>query len=118
MVKRVTRMLVAFIVALGLAMPAGVRAMPMPGATMGMAKTFAQPCQQCPRSHQTGGTTSDKMPACQGMACISAPALLPSPVLMPARASLTAVHVSPVTARLAGAAPVPDPFPPRPAIFR
>lgn len=107
-------MLIAFLVALGLTMPAGVRAMPMPATMIGMAMTVDQPCQRCP---QPGSTTPGKVPACQAMACISVPAVLPSPVLLPARVLFGPTYASPLTAGMAGAEPTPDPFPPRPIIL-
>jgi hypothetical protein len=115
MLKRVTRVLIAFIVALGVAMPVGAGAMSMPGD---MVATVAdQPCQRCPQLHQTGSTTSDKMPGCQALACINAPAVLPSPVLLPGRILLEAPYVSPVAVHVAGTEPAPDPFPPRPVVL-
>lgn len=36
MLRQASRALIAFLVALGLTMPAGVRTMPMPAATVGM----------------------------------------------------------------------------------
>jgi hypothetical protein len=117
MLKRVPRMLVVFIVAFGLAMPAGGGAMAMSGDMMGMVKAVEQPCPHCPQPYQTGGTTPDKMPGCQALACISTPAVLPNPVLMPTRALMGLAYMSLLTPRFAGAAPVPDPFPPRPIIL-
>jgi hypothetical protein len=115
MLERATRVLIAFIVAFAVALSAGVRATPMPGDMMGNA--VDQPCQHCPQPHQPGSTTPGKMPACQALACISAIAVLPSPVLVPGRAFLRAAYVSPALARLAGAEPAPDPFPPRPVVL-
>jgi hypothetical protein len=118
MLRRAIRVLIAFIVALGLAMPVGVRAMPMAGAMTGMAKAAAgQLCQYCPQPHQTGNTSPDRMPGCQALACISAPAVLPSPALLPARAFLGTTYANPLIAHLAGAEPAPDPFPPRPVVL-
>lgn len=116
MLRRATRALIAFLVALGLTMPAGVRAMPMSGDMMGHA--FDQPCQDCPQHHQNGGsTTLDKMLGCQALACVSASAVLPSSVLLPARALFGTAYVSPEATPLAGAEPVPNPFPPRPIVL-
>jgi hypothetical protein len=113
MLRRGTRILVALLVALGLAVPAGVRAMPMPGSMAAMAAD--QPCQHCPRPNQT---TPDKMPGYPAPACISAPAVLPSPVLLLRRILLQPAYVRPVAAHLAGAEPAPDTFPPRPLVLR
>jgi hypothetical protein len=119
MLRQATRVLIAFLVALGLAMPAGAIAMPMPGTTMSMgtAKAIDRPCQHCPQPHQPGSASPDKMPTCQALACISASAVLPSPMLLPGRMLLGTAYVSAVPARLAGAAPAPDPFPPRPIVL-
>ena len=105
-------MLIAFFVALGLTMPAGVRAMQMPAATVGMmAMTVDQPCQHCPQP------LPDKTSVCQALGCINAPAVLPSSVLLPGRVLLGAAYANPVAAHLAGAETAPDPFPPRPIVL-
>jgi hypothetical protein len=117
MLRRVTRTLVAILVALGLTMPAVAHAMPMPAAVMGMVPAVDQPCQHCPQPHQTGSTAPDKMQACQVLACINAPAILPGPMLLPGRVLLGVPYGSPVATRLIGAASAPDPFPPRPVIL-
>ena len=117
MAKSIARTLLALIVALAVAIPVSVRAMPMAmsGDNMaGMAR--AQPCQKCPE-HQSGSTAPDKMPACPALACVTAPAVLPIPTLLPARIALRADYVWPPAARLAGADPAPDPFPPRPIVL-
>ena len=112
MLRRASRVLIAFLVALGLTMPAGARAMPMPATMVGMmAMTVDQPCQHCPQP------VPDKMSACQALACMSVPAVLPSPVLLPGRVLLGAAYATPLAARLAGAEPAPDPFPPRPIVL-
>ena len=116
MLKRTARVLIGFIVALGLTIPASVRAMPMPGATMDMAQATKVPCQECPQPHQTN-TTPDKMPTCQTFGCISAAAVLPSPVLLAGRVLLGTAYISPEATRFAGAEPDPDPFPPRPIVL-
>lgn len=119
MVKSVARILVAVLAVVAIAMPAGARIIPMadnimPVSADMMGKAAGEPCQNCPQPHQPGGMTPDKMPACPVLACITAPALLPSPVLVPERIALNAEYVWPAAAGLAGADPAPDPFPPRP----
>ena len=118
MVKSIARVLLALIVALAVAMPVSVRAMPMvmSGSDMsGMAGD--QPCQNCPDHQQQGNTAPDKLPACPAAACITAPAVLPVPALVPGRIALRSDYVWPPAARLAGADPAPDPFPPRPIVI-
>lgn len=118
MAKSVGRVLLALIIALAVAMPVSVRAMPMAmsgGDMAGMASD--QPCQNCPDHQQQGNTAPDKMPACPALACITAPAVLPVPTLLPGRIAVRADHVWPRAVRLAGADPAPDPFPPRPIVI-
>lgn len=116
MLRRVTHVLIAFVVALAMTMPAGVSAMPMPAGTMG--KAVDQPCQKCPQPHPGGSTNPDKMSACQALGCISTPAVLPSPILTLGRVLLLrAAHVRPPAVRWSGADPAPDPFPPRPFVL-
>ena len=118
MAKSVARAILVLIVALAVAMPVSVRAMPMAMSGDHMAGMAGdQPCQNCPDQNQSsGGTAPDKMPACPGLACISAPAVLPMPAALPGRIGLAADYVWPPAARLAGADPAPDPFPPRPIV--
>jgi hypothetical protein len=118
MAKSVARALLVLIVALAVAMPVSVRAMPMAMSADNMAGMAGdQPCQNCPEPQQHGSTAPDKMPACPALACIAAPAVLPVPALLPARITLRADYVWPPAARLAGADPAPDPFPPRPIVL-
>ena len=117
MAKSIARVFFALIVALAVAMPASVRAMPMAmsGDNMsGMAGD--QPCQQCPEPQQHGNMAPDKMPACPALACIAASAVLPVPAVLPERIAVRADYVWPPAERLAGADPSPDPFPPRPIV--
>lgn len=114
MAKSVARVLLALIVAFVVAMPVSVRAMPMAMSGDNMARIGGdQPCQKCPEQHQSGSTAPDKMPVCPALACIAAPAVLPMPAQLPGRIAVRADWVWPPAARLAGADPVPDPFPPR-----
>lgn len=118
MAKSVVRMIFAFIVALAVAMPASARAMPMVmlgDHIAGMAGD--QPCRNCSGSRQSGTTAPDKMPVCPVFACITAPAVLPAPAQLPGPIALRANYVRLPDARLAGADPAPDPFPPRPIVL-
>lgn len=118
MAKSVVRALLVLIVALAVAMPVGVRAMPMAMSGDHMAGMAGdQPCQSCPDQHQSGSTAPDKMPTCPVLACISAPAVLPMPALLPGRVALRADYIWSPAARLAGADLAPDPFPPRPIVL-
>lgn len=118
MAKSVAHMLLALIVALAVAMPVSVHAMPMAmsdGNMAGMAGD--QPCQKCPEQHQAGNTAPAKMPACPALACVAAPAVLPMPTRLLDRVALRTDHVWPPAAQLAGADSAPDPFPPRPIVL-
>jgi hypothetical protein len=115
MLRRATRVLIAFLVALAVTMPAGARAMPMPAMSDGVAAD--QPCQKCPQPDQTGNTTPDKMPACQAFVCASALATLPAPALVPGRIQFRIAYALARPARWADTAPAPDPFPPRPIVL-
>ena len=118
MAKSVARALLVLIVALAVAMPVNVSAMPMAMSGDYMAGMAGdQPCQNCPDQHHSGSTAPDKMPACPALACISAPAVLPMLAVLPGRIALRADYVWPPATRLAGAHPAPDPFPPRPIVL-
>lgn len=116
MAKSVAHALLVLIVAFAVAMPLSARAMSMAMSGDHMAGMVGdQPCQNCPDQH--GSTAPDKMPVCPVLACISAPAVLPIPALLPGRIALRADYDWPPAARLAGADPAPDPFPPRPIVL-
>jgi hypothetical protein len=110
MQRRLTHVLIAFLVAAIATLPVSVRAMPMPAGMTGT--TFQQPCPNCPHVARDGAD-SGKMPGCHGLACACPAATLPSPARLPARALLRAAYllVSPV--RWEAAARAPDPYPPR-----
>lgn len=121
MLRSVTRVLIALVVAFAVAMPAGARVMPMVGVGMPistgmMEKATDQRCQNCPE-HQSGSTAPEKMSGCPALACIAAPAVVPSPTPPPGRISFQMECTWPVMALLAGADPAPDPFPPRPVVL-
>ena len=107
-------LLIAFIVALAAAMPAGVRAMPMLPAGSGMGD---QPCQNCPQPNPTGNTSPDKMAPCQAFACTNVLATLPTATPIRARVRFGVAYVQPPSARWTETTPAPDPFPPRPVVL-
>lgn len=118
MAKSVARVLLVLIVALAVTMPVSVRAMPMAMSGDHMAGMVSdQPCQNCPEPQQSGSTMPDKMQVCPVLACLSVPVVLPMPAVLPGRIALRADYVWPPAARLAGADPAPDPFPPRPIVL-
>jgi hypothetical protein len=111
MLRRLPQVLLAFIVALAVALPVNVRAMPMPGGMSGPA--IQQQCANCPHPARTGANP-DKMPACQVLACAGAVAMLPSPALLPGRVLLRVAYLTVSPIRWTAAARAPDPFPPKP----
>ena len=110
MLRRLTHVLLAFIFALAMALPASVHAMPMPAGMTGVA--VQQHCPSCPHPARTG-TNPDKMPVCQVLACAGAVATLPSPALLPGRVLLRSAYLAAPPVRWTPAARAPDPFPPR-----
>jgi hypothetical protein len=115
MLRRVTRVLIALVIALAATMPVGVHAVPMPSALNGMAAD--QPCPSCPQHPRTGDTNPDKMPACQILACAGPLATLPSPVLVHEQAFFRVAYATAPPARRTEAGPAPDPFPPKPIVL-
>lgn len=111
MVRQLTHVLIAVIVALATVLPISVRAMPVSPGMSGMG--LQQDCPNCPHPARTG-TNPDKMPACQVLACAGAVATLPSPVLLPGRVLLRATYLTALPIRWTPAPRAPDPFPPRP----
>jgi hypothetical protein len=109
MLRRLARVLIAFIVAFAATMPAGARAISVAAAPMGPA--IHHGCQTCP--HDQTGSNPGKMPACQALACASAVAVLPVPALLPGRILLSADYLAALPVRWTAAPPKPDPFPPR-----
>lgn len=105
MLRRFAHLLIAFVVALAAAMPAGARPMPMAADAVGTAVHHG--CQTCP--HDPTG----KLPACPILACASAAAVLPAPALLPERILLRAAYLMARPVRWTAAAHAPDPFPPR-----
>jgi hypothetical protein len=98
--------LIAFLIVLATTIPA---AMAMSSAVNGMAGD--QHCPSCPQ--QTGHMNSDKMPACQILACVGPLATLPAPGLVHGQAFFRVAYVQEPPAHLTDAGPAPDPFPPR-----
>lgn len=111
MVRQLTHMLIALIVALATVLPINVHAMPMSPGMSGMG--IQQNCPNCPHRAPTG-TNSEKMPACQVLACAGPIAALPSTVLLPGRVLLRATYLTVTSIRWTTAPRAPDPFPPRP----
>jgi hypothetical protein len=116
MLTQVTRLLIALILAIGVIIPTGLSAMPMPDGMM--SEALDPPCRHCPQPQEHGGVPPDKMPGCSSLACLSAAAVIPAPVLVPGRTFSKARYSIPALARPVGAAPAPDPFPPRPVVLR
>jgi hypothetical protein len=115
MLRRVTHVLIALIIAVAATMPVGVRAMPMMPSGNGMAA--AQPCPSCPQHSRSGHMNPDKMPACQSLACASSLAALPTPVLLPRQAVFGVAYLKTSPVRWTDARPAPEPFPPRPIVL-
>jgi hypothetical protein len=114
MLRRLTQVLIALIVALAATMPASVRAMPMPAGMTGM--DVQTDCPSCPDT--PAGTNPDKMPTCPILACVGAVATLPSPALLPERVlPHAASYLLAPPVRWTGAPIAPDPFPPRPFVL-
>lgn len=111
MLGRCAHVLVALVVALAVMLPVGGRAMSMPAGMAGAA--LQRHCVSCPGHSRTGGAP-DMAPACQFPACAGALAALPGPTLLPGRILLQSAYLAAPPIRLTGAAPAPDPFPPRP----
>ncbi len=111
MVRQVTHMLIALIVALATVLSVNVHAMPMSADMSEMG--IQRHCLNCP---DHSGTTSnpDEAPACQVLACTSAVAVLPSPALLPEHVLLQVAYLAVSPVRWTAAARAPDPFPPRP----
>lgn len=107
MLRRLTHVLLAFMIAVAATLPVGARAMPMATDMSGAA--MPQHCPNCP-----AGMTPDKMPACPILACSGGVAMLPTSVVLPERVLLRAVYLMAPPVRWTAASPAPDPFPPRP----
>ena len=115
MLSRVTRVLIALVIALAATMPIGAHAMPMPSAVNGTAAH--NPCPRCPQHPSTGDTNPDKMPACQILACVGPLAVPATPGLTHEHAFFLVAYVTAPPVRWNDAGPAPDPFPPRPIVL-
>jgi hypothetical protein len=115
MLRRITHVLIAVVIALAATMPASVHVMAMPSAVNGMAAD--QPCPSCPQHPQSGDTNPDKMPACQILACAGPLAMQSAPVLVHRQGFLRVVYLKTPPARWIDTGPAPDPFPPRPIVL-
>lgn len=114
-------MLAALIFALAAGMPGGARAKPMqlmpmqlmPMQMAPMDTGAGQPCEQCP-DHPVPGPMSGKMALCPMLVCVGPLVTLPTMNPVGSRIAQKIAYPAPAPARFAGAAPVPDPFPPKP----
>jgi hypothetical protein len=111
MLRRLTHLLLALVVALATTMSMSARAMPMSADMTRM--TVERHCPNCPHERRTG-TNPDQMPACQVLACAGAVAILTTPALLPVRVLLRTAYPAALPVRWAVAPLAPDPFPPRP----
>ena len=115
MFSRVTRVLMALVIALATTMPISVHAMSMPCAANGTAAH--NPCPSCPQHPSTGDMNPDKMPACQILVCAGPLAMLPTPVMAYEHAFFPVAYVTAPPVHWNDAGPAPDPFPPRPIVL-
>jgi hypothetical protein len=110
MLRRLTHVLVALVVAVAATMPAG--AMPMRGEDPGAG----QPCQQCP-DRSMPDPMSGKMTLCPLLVCAGPLVVMPTASSIGTPSVHRIVYPAILPDRFAGAAPAPDPFPPRPIVF-
>jgi hypothetical protein len=115
MFSRVTRVLIAVIIAIAATIPIGVHAMPMPSAMNGMAAD--QPCPSCPQHPLTGDTNPGRMPVCQILACAGPLAMLPTSVLAHGQVFFLVAYATAPPARWTDGGPAPEPFPPKPIVL-
>ncbi|WP_428390944.1 hypothetical protein [Lichenicoccus sp.] len=108
MARRLTRILIVLIVALAMALPVAVRAMPAPIGAAG----FALHVSICPNPDRAAANPVT-VPACQITACISSVAILPDAARPVGRALMRAAYPTALSARWTMFARAPDPFPPR-----
>ncbi len=114
MLRRLTHLLLALLIALATTMSVSARAMPMPADMTGTA--IQRHCPNCPHERRTG-TNPDQMPACQVLACAGAVAILITPALRPVRVLLRTAYPAALSVRWAALPSAPDPFPPRPIVL-
>ncbi|WP_428395075.1 hypothetical protein [Lichenicoccus sp.] len=110
MVRWLSQVLLALIVAWAMAQTANAQSMPMAAS---VTATAAPHCPICPKP-DTAGAKAAKMPACHVVGCIGALTLLPSPALLPGHLPLRAAYLVSAPVRWTTPTPAPDPFPPRP----
>jgi hypothetical protein len=114
MLRRLTGVLVAVIIAIAATMPGGARAMTMQGGPMQAGAS--QPCQQCPDDPMPAPMSS-KMALCQMVVCAGPFLVQPTVISTDHPVAHRIAYPARRPARLAGATPVPDPFPPRPVVL-
>lgn len=112
MLRRLSHVLLALVIALATTLPVGAHAMP---AMAGMTGSGMQ--QHCPDCPHEPGTNSDKMPACPILACAGAVALLATPTLPYQRVLLRAAYPAALPLHWLAEPSAPDPFPPRPIVL-
>jgi len=111
MLHRFTHALLALLVALAMALPAGAGAMPMrPGSP---APTMQPHCPGC-LHQQSGGATAARVPDCRVLACAGVITTLPDAASLPGRALVQTAYLIAKPRPSAGLSPIPDPLPPRP----
>lgn len=114
MLRRLTQVLIVFMVAFAATMPISVRAMPMVASMTGPA--LQQGCQGC-LQHQPRSAQPDGMLACPMLGCAGSFIAQPSVALVPTPTSRRIAGVKVPVIGWAEAALIPDPFPPRPIVL-
>src|SRR5437764_268462 len=104
MLRRLTHVLVALVIAVAATMPAGARAMPMQGGPMDLGG--GQPCQQCP-DRSMPDPMSGKMTLCPVLVCAGPLVVMPTASSIGIRSVHRIAYPAILPARFAGAAPAP-----------
>jgi hypothetical protein len=108
------RVLIAIVFVLVTILPASAAMMPMPSG-VGMASSTDQPCHDCPTQTPTNDDTT-KM-GCGALACFGVVVAMMTRQALYLPANMAADYPPAVLANLVGAAPAPDPFPPRSTVL-
>jgi hypothetical protein len=113
MLSRLTRALIALLVALAVSPPVGAQALPTPATAPEVSSVdVGHPCQSCPDIAGSGMTGLCSVASCVG------PMILPPGVHTGNNRLFRRVGFpGAIEARLAGAAPAPEPFPPKPIVL-
>lgn len=112
--KRLARVLTAIAFVLATILPASAAVMSMRDGA-GMAGGMGQPCSDCPDKAPTSKDNT-KM-GCSALACFGVVMALQTRQALYLPAEMAADYPPAVLANLFGAAPAPDPFPPRSTIL-